>query len=125
MDPIHIGHIRMIREASEYGDVIVILNSDDWLIRKKGFCFMTWDERSEILMSIKGVSSVESVDDHDGTVCDALNRIKPDYIANGGDRTSENTPERLVCDNLGIKMLWNIGGGKIQSSSTLLDKIKK
>lgn len=124
MDPIHIGHIRMIKEAAEYGDVVIILNSDDWLIRKKGFYFMGWEERSEILMSIKGVVAVESVDDSDGTVCEALNRIKPDYFANGGDRTNENTPEVFLCNNIGIKLLWSVGGKKIQSSSDLLKKTK-
>jgi len=50
-----------------------------------------------------------------------LRRIKPDYCANGGDRKTDNTPEMDVCDALGIKMLWNVGGGKIQSSSTLVN----
>ena len=52
-DPVHVGHIRMIREAAKYGDVIVIANSDDWLYRKKGFNFMTFSSRHEILDSIK------------------------------------------------------------------------
>jgi cytidyltransferase-like protein len=125
MDPIHIGHIRMIKEASEYGDVIVILNSDDWLVRKKKFSFMKWEERAEILASIKGVSSVEMVDDSDGTVCEALERIRPDYFANGGDRHDYNTPESDLCNLLGIKMIWGVGGGKIQSSSTLTNKVTK
>jgi D-beta-D-heptose 7-phosphate kinase/D-beta-D-heptose 1-phosphate adenosyltransferase len=125
MDPVHSGHIRMIREASAYGDVIVILNSDDWLMRKKGYKFMSWEERAEILGAIKGVIAVERVDDQDGTVCEALIRIKPDYFANGGDRKSENTPELEVCNSFGIKMIWGVGGGKTQSSSELVNKIKK
>jgi len=123
-DPIHRGHIRMIQQAAEYGDVIVILNSDEWLTRKKGKPFMSWDERAEIISAIKGVVRVEKVDDTDGTVCEALRRIKPTYFANGGDRTDINTPESSVCAELGITMLWGIGGGKIQSSSWLLDKVK-
>ena len=121
-DPIHVGHIRMIREAAEHGDVIVVANSDDWLFRKKGYNFMGFSERKEILMSIKGVVEVVPVDDEDGTVCSALREHTPDYFANGGDRTSNNTPEKILCEELGIEMLWNIGGQKIQSSSELVDK---
>ena len=123
-DPIHKGHVQMIREAAEYGQVIVILNSDDWLVRKKGYKFMTFEERAFIAGSIKGVSVVMNVNDSDGTVCAALERMKPDYFANGGDRYDTNTPEMKVCEELGIQMLWNIGGGKIQSSSTLVSKAK-
>lgn len=124
-DPCHSGHIRMILEAATYGDVVVILNSDDWLMRKKGYKFMSWEERAEILMAIKGVTDVVTVDDSDGTVCEALRRIRPDYFANGGDRKVGNTPEGDVCAELGIEMLWNVGGGKTQSSSWLIDAVKK
>jgi len=68
------------------------------------------------------VHTVTSVDDTDGTVCEALKKFKPTYFANGGDRTSENTPEMQVCEDLNIEMIWNVGGGKIQSSSELVDK---
>tara|TARA_R110000824_G_scaffold28264_16_gene95263 strand:- start:6648 stop:7088 length:441 start_codon:yes stop_codon:yes gene_type:complete len=123
-DPMHKGHVQMIREAAEYGSVIIILNSDDWLIRKKGYKFMSFEERAYIVGSIKGVTVVTNVDDSDGTVCSALERFKPDYFANGGDRYDSNTPEMKVCNKLGIKLLWNIGGGKIQSSSKLVDQAK-
>lgn len=119
-DPPHSGHIRMIQEASQFGEVIVILNSDDWLMRKKGYVFMTWAERAEILSNIKGVCKVVAVDDTDGTVCEALRREKPTYFANGGDRTDKNTPEMKICSDHGITMIWGIGGGKIQSSSDLV-----
>lgn len=121
-DPIHKGHVQMIREASEYGNVIVILNSDDWLVRKKGYKFMSFEERAYIAGSIKGVSVITNVDDSDDSVCAALRRFKPDYFANGGDRYETNTPEMKVCQELGIEMLWNIGGGKIQSSSDLVNQ---
>jgi cytidyltransferase-like protein len=120
-DPIHKGHVQMIREASKYGNVIVLLNSDEWLIRKKGYKFMSFEERSYIVGNIKGVKVVSSVDDSDGTVCAGLKRFKPDYFANGGDRYEENTPEMKMCEELGTRMLWNIGGGKIQSSSDLVN----
>lgn len=129
-DPIHVGHIRMIQEASKYGDVIVALNSDSWLIRKKGYFFMEWEERAEIIKAIEGVSLVVQVGEHHDHVCDALEMIRPDYFANGGDRTEKNTPEKEVCSTLGIEMLWGIGGDyKANSSSIMvmnaLDKIKR
>jgi cytidyltransferase-like protein len=123
-DPVHIGHIRMILEASKHGDVIVVANSDDWLFRKKGFVFMEFDQRAEILASIKGVVKVSGVDDNDGTVCEAIRRLKPDYFANGGDRQKHNTPEQAVCDELGVEMLWGIGGNnKANSSSDLVERV--
>lgn len=123
-DPIHVGHIRMIQQAAEYGDVIVILNSDEWLMRKKGFVFMTWQERAEIISAIKGVVKVVPVDDSDGTVCEALLKVKPHFFANGGDRTDINTPEKQICVDNDITMIWGIGGGKIQSSSDLVTKVR-
>ena len=123
-DPVHAGHIRLIRDAAQYGDVIVIANSDEWLFRKKGFVFMDFEARAEILNSIKGVVLVDSVDDGDGTVCEAILRHKPDYFANGGDRGDKNTPEMKICNKLGIEMLFGVGGGKIQSSSWLVEGIQ-
>ena len=119
-DPIHKGHIRMIREAAEYGNVIVFLNSDEWLTRKKGYKFMSFEERAYIVGSIKGVTVISNVDDSDNTVCAGLKRFQPDYFANGGDRYETNTPEMDTCQELGITMLWGIGGGKVQSSSDLV-----
>jgi len=109
-DPVHVGHIRMIREAAKVGDVIVIANSDEWLHRKKGFNFMDFGARYEILDAIKGVLLVDSVDDADGTVCDAIRRHKPTYFANGGDRHHDNTPEVMLCKELGVELLWEMGG---------------
>ena len=117
----HIGHLRMIQEAALYGKVIVVVNSDEWLMRKKGYIFMPFKERCEILRGFTGVGETVAVDDKDGTVCDALKRVKPTYFANGGDRKTNNTPEMDICDALGIQLLWGVGGGKIQSSSDLVD----
>ena len=125
-DPVHIGHVRMIQDAARYGDVMVIINSDDWLMRKKGYVFMPWEERAEIMGNIKGVRFVTQVDDSDGTVCEALRRHRPDAFANGGDRKTQNTPEMDVCEELGIQMMWAIGGNdKPQSSSWLVNKLKE
>ena len=123
-DPIHAGHVRMILDASKYGDVVVALNSDDWLNRKKGYVFMPWAERAEIILAIKGVISVVRVADDDNSVCEAISRERPDYFANGGDRKIGNTPEVDLCNKLGISLIWNVGGDKIQSSSELVSKTK-
>ena len=120
-DPVHIGHLRMIQEAAQYGHVIVIVNSDDWLMRKKGYIFMPFKERCEILEGFAATGETTYVEDSDNTVCEALRRIKPDYFANGGDRKTNNTPEMELCETSGIELLWNVGGGKIQSSSTLVN----
>ena len=111
-DPIHVGHIRLIQEAAKHGKVIVAMNSDEWIFRQKGFNSIGFNERKEFLMAIKGVVEVVSVCDEDDTVCTALIEHKPTYFANGGNRNEENTPESIVCKELGIKMLWNIGGKK-------------
>ena len=121
-DPVHVGHVRMIRAASELGRVVVAVNSDGWLMRKKGYIFMPWIERAEILRAMLGVAEVVAVDDDDGTVCEALKNLQPDVFGNGGDRTNKNTPEKAVCQELGIKMIWALGGKKVQSSSELVSE---
>ena len=112
----------MIQEASKFGRVIVIVNSDGWLMRKKGYIFMPFEERCEIIDGFAATGETVGVDDSDSTVCEALTRLKPDYFANGGDRKSHNTPEMDLCEKLGIEMLWSVGGGKVQSSSSLVDE---
>ena len=123
LDPIHVGHVNMIQAAANLGDVIVVLNSDDWLKRKKGYVFMPFKERKYLLEQLKGVTEVSAVDDSDGTVCEALKRLKPDMFGNGGDRTSKNTPEGDVCNKLNIEMIWNLGGKKTQRSSGLVNTL--
>jgi cytidyltransferase-like protein len=128
-DPVHKGHIRMFREAANLGaQVIVGLNSDEWLTRKKGKPFMEWEERAEILESCKFVNQVIPFDDSDDTANNAIERVLSKYsnqhnfyFANGGDRGKGNVPELDVCKELNVIMLWGIGGGKIQSSSWLID----
>jgi len=123
-DIIHPGHIRMIKGAQNFGRVLIILNSDSWLMKKKGLVMMPWHERKEILLAIKGIDFVESVDDHDGTVCEALKRLKPNIFGNGGIRGQKNTPERQLCNELGIACVWGIGGGEQDVySNDILEKI--
>ena len=120
MDPVHPGHVRYITEAKRYGKVVVALNSDDWLKRKKGYCFMRWEERQEILQAM-GVSCYR-VDDLDGTVCEAIRSLKPEFFANGGDRNVSNTPEVELCVESGVKLIWGCGGDKFTSSSELIKR---
>tara|TARA_B100000287_G_C20266541_1_gene636211 strand:- start:35 stop:475 length:441 start_codon:yes stop_codon:yes gene_type:complete len=124
-DPVHVGHVRMIAEAAKLGDVVVIANSDDWLMRKKGYVFMSWEERQEILYNFKGVVDVYEAVDDDDSVCKTLKKLNPDIFANGGDRKDDNVPEVALCDKMGIELRWNVGGDKIQSSSELVAKAKK
>jgi cytidyltransferase-like protein len=126
-DPIHIGHVRMIRDAKLLGDeLVVILNNDNWMRAKKGYVFMPEAERKELLMAIKGVDRVVMTRHEEGTtdfsVCHILEELRPDIFANGGDRKPEGTPvpEVALCEEMGIDMVYNVGhGGKVQSSSWL------
>ncbi|MFA5023409.1 MAG: adenylyltransferase/cytidyltransferase family protein [Patescibacteria group bacterium] len=123
-DPLHRGHLDMIKDAAVYGKVIIILNSDLWLERKKGYHLMDWEDRAEILKALKYVEDVIPADDlNGGTVCCALRTLKPDFFGNGGDRTISNTPEVATCEELGTEMIWGLGGDKIQSSSELIDSV--
>jgi D-beta-D-heptose 7-phosphate kinase/D-beta-D-heptose 1-phosphate adenosyltransferase len=121
----HKGHYRMFKDASSFGLVITILNSDKWLMRKKGYVFMDYEERREILEACKYIDVVIIADDDDDSVCNTLKSIRTDFFGNGGDRKSNNTPEVKLCKELDISLIWNVGGGKIQSSSELVDNMKK
>jgi cytidyltransferase-like protein len=120
-DPYHDGHVEYISMARRYGDVIVALNSDAWLTRKKGDAFMPFEARERVMRSISGVCDVYAVDDEDDTVCEAIRSVKPDYFAKGGDRTKHNTPEISCCDELGVQVLFGLGA-KINSSSDLIKR---
>lgn len=130
-DPIHIGHVRMIREARALGDeLVVILNNDNWLMAKKGFAFMPEEERKEIIEALEGVSRVvltkHKENDPDRSVCESLREVHPDIFANGGDRFADNIPEAILAKELGIELVFGVGrGGKVQSSSWLTAKIRE
>jgi len=126
-DPIHVGHIELINRAKEISDcVIVILNSDEFLINKKGKPFMPYEEREIILNNIRNVFQVFKSIDKDHTVCESLRFLRRIWnedvqllFCNGGDRTNgENTPEHKLCEELGIDTIYGLGD-KIQSSSWL------
>ncbi|MDP2918905.1 MAG: adenylyltransferase/cytidyltransferase family protein [Dehalococcoidia bacterium] len=121
-DPVHIGHIRLLKEAKALGDkLVVILNDDNFLKRKKGYVFMPQDERKEILESIKYVDRVVAAIDEDLSVNKTLEMLKPDIFANGGDRKTEgDILEHETCKRLGIKMVFGVGGYEKPRSSTSL-----
>ena len=131
-DPIHIGHIRMFEEAKKLGThLLVIVNNDNWLRAKKQHIFMPDKERKEVIESLKSVDKVvltgHKKNPSDMSVCAELMKYKPDIFANGGDRKKSNIPEVPVCEKIGCRMVFSVGkGGKIQSSSWLLEEyIKK
>lgn len=127
-DPVHVGHVRMFEEAKKLGDkLVVILNNDNWLVKKKGKAFMNQEERKELLEALRVVDEVviteHGENPEDMSVCNELRKIKPDVFANGGDRVHDNVPEVGVCKEIGCEMVFNVGqGGKVQSSSWLLKK---
>lgn len=127
-DPLHKGHIRLLREANKLGDILVVmLNSDEQLIKKKGEMFYPSEkERKEIIESIRYVDKVIIDPGKDTTCEEALKLIKPDILAKGGDRKPGSMPEveLRVCKKLGCKIVYNVGGGKVQSSSLLIKRIK-
>lgn len=122
-NPLHQGHLDYICEARKLGDyLVVIVNNDNQVKLKESIPFMAEKERVEVLKHIKGVDNVFLSIDKDKTVCESLREIKPDIFANGGDRYSDNVPEDEVCKELGIEMIFNIGGEKTQSSSSLIQR---
>ena len=123
-DPLHVGHVRMIQEAAKLGTrLVVIVNGDEFLLRKKGYAFMSLEERMELVRALRGVDEVVAAIDRDQTVCETLRMVRPHVFANGGDRRNmEDIPEAVVCRELGIEMVFNVGGGKVQSSSDLVQR---
>lgn len=128
-DPVHIGHIELFREARKLGDkLVVILNNDNWLKKKKGAVFMPEKERKAVIEALADVDEVmvtaHAANPDDMSVCGELYRIRPDIFANGGDRFADNVPEVAVCREIGCRMVFGVGS-KVQSSSWLLGKYVK
>ena len=130
-DPIHSGHIEYFKAAKKLGDLLVVgVNSDDWLSRKKGAPFMPERERHAIVVNLSMVDKAIFFNDRDGSAKQAIRDIRALYpsdqiiFANGGDRTSDNIPEMDVKDdNLVFK--FGVGGeNKINSSSWILQEWK-
>ena len=129
-DPIHSGHIYLIEDASKYGDVVVLLNSDAWLIQKKGKEFLPYKEREMIMNALKSVIDVIAFEDSDKTCVDGIREAIEKYpnqkirFSNGGDRKDNTTPkpETIYCEQNNVETLWGIGGEKENSSSWILNK---
>ena len=125
-DPIHTGHINYLKEAAGACTRLVVgVNSDAWLIRKKGRAFMPFEERAAIVEALSCVDEVIAFDDSDGTAIDCLEQVKKLYpldtivFANGGDRTSENIPEMAV---EGVEFEFGVGGTNKKNSSSWILK---
>lgn len=127
-DPLHVGHLRCIQESALVADqnggkLVVIVNGDGFLTRKKGKPFMPHAERMEIVAGLKGVDYVVGWDDGSQTVTGALEVIgSPLIFCKGGDRSqAEKVPEYEFCSQPGNKIIFGVGGrDKIQSSSSLI-----
>ena len=139
-DPVHLGHLQMFQDASKLADnVVVLLNSDEWLTRKKGRPFMPFEEREAILNELLVVDKVISFDDEDNTACHAIEMVKhlykdpfnnsfhtPIIFCNGGDRTTDNVPEQdRFKDDEWVSFEFGVGGeNKKNSSSWILEDYK-
>lgn len=122
-DPIHPGHATCIIESAKYGDtLVVVVNGDSFLRDKKGKEFQDLKTRCMIVSCIREVDYVIPFEiEGDSTVCEALRRVKPDIFTKGGDRTDyTNIPEWQVCQDLGIKLVPQVGLNKEWSSSDFL-----
>ncbi len=130
-DPIHSGHISYFKSAKQLGDILVVgINSDQWLVRKKGRSFMPFHERMTIVKNLKDVDFVIEFNDDDNSAKHAIKLCRqtwPDYkivFANGGDRTKENIPE-MDTDVDDIEFVFGVGGeNKMNSSSWILEEWK-
>ncbi|MBI2484073.1 adenylyltransferase/cytidyltransferase family protein [Candidatus Uhrbacteria bacterium] len=132
-DPLHVGHVRLMEAAKKLGQkLVVIVNNDNWLRKKKGYVFMGENERKEIIEALACVDRViltkHPAHPTDMSVVKELRALKPDIFANGGDRTPQTSvsKENMLCRTIGCKTVFNVGrGGKVQSSSWLVNAAKK
>jgi len=130
-DPLHSGHIAYFKAARTLGDMLIVgLNSDDWLVRKKGAAFMPWNERLCIINNLSMVDEVYTFDDNDGSAKHFIQQARAHYpdaeliFANGGDRTKDNIPEMDVIDS-NLSFVFGVGGeDKKNSSSWILQEWK-
>ena len=126
-DPLHSGHIDLFNEAKKLGEKLVVgVNSDEWLTRKKGRPFMPFEERLKIVQNLKMVDETMSFDDNDDSASGAIFKLqctsahnKKIIFANGGDRTEENIPEmKMYGDSHLVEFVFGVGGDSKQNSSS-------
>ena len=110
-NPLHFGHLLLLKEASKYGKVIVALNSDEWVLKNKDYLLFDFETRKSLLEECQHVHEVIAFDDSEGDVTFALFEIRPTYFGNGGSATSASLPkeELQVCGYLGIEPIFNLG----------------
>lgn len=128
-DPLHLGHIAYFEAAKKLGDTLVVgINSDDWLTRKKGRPFMRWEDRAAVVKNIKYVDHIVRFNDSDNSAKDAIHKVRLNYpsdkiiFANGGDRTANNIPEMDIKDS-NLEFVFAVGGDdKKNSSSWILEE---
>jgi len=133
-NPLHIGHVNLIRDAKKLGDVLVVIVNNDEQVKIKGAVpFMPAKERIEIIKALRYADDVVLSIDKDMSVAKSLGLIAEKnpgaqlFFAKGGDRNIDNLPseERKVCEVFDIKIISGVGGSKVQSSSWLLKKATK
>lgn len=131
-NPLHLGHIRMLKEARKLGDyIVVILNNDKQQLLKKGKIIMNQEERMEIVSSVRYVDEVFLSIDDDKAVCKSLEYIAQSstnfdkmIFANGGDRDSaKQVPETSICEKYSIDMIFDCGGTEKLNSSTNINTL--
>jgi len=126
-DPLHSGHIEYFKAAKELGDHLVVgVNSDTWLARKKGKAFMPFEERCAIIKELDCVNEVIGFNDDDDTACAAIFQVLSTVgsqtkviFANGGDRTKDNIPEMIYND---VEFVFGVGGEDKKNSSSWILK---
>lgn len=125
-NPLHVGHLDMIRMARKLGDRLVAIVNSDYQVQLKGSVpFMSERDRLKIVAALRDVDEVFLSIDKDKSVCKSLAKIKPDIFANGGDRKSfGDVPEYPVCQKLKIQMVDGLGR-KIRASSKLIAEAAK
>lgn len=122
-NPLHAGHLDLLEAAAVLGNrLVVIVNSDSQVALKGSRKFLGQEERLKIISSLKMVDTALIAIDGDRSVCRTLELIRPGIFANGGDVTMDNVREKYLCERLGIKMVFGVGGGKTQSSSSILEQ---
>jgi D-beta-D-heptose 7-phosphate kinase/D-beta-D-heptose 1-phosphate adenosyltransferase len=127
-DPLHVGHVMCIQETAAMaernnGKVVILVNGDQFLVKKKGKPFMRAAERCAIISCLKGVDLAVEWYDGSQTVSKAIRLFRPNYFTKGGDRSDpETVPEWDACQEVDCRVVFEVGGGKVQSSSWLLQK---
>lgn len=126
-NPLHVGHLQMIKVARKMGDrLVVIVANDIQAAKKRNPVLIPLTERMNIMRSIKEVDEVVASIDTDSSIRETLKLVSPDILASGCDENHEDAiAEAEICYNLGIKTVWNVGGNKIRSSSEILKQYEE